>query len=409
MRSNTQVFLSVAPQVNVAFAKSIQAIADSHLETAKGISKTVLPILTGLRSEIKSKSKDISNGPAKISKEVANARNTTQRYLELLGQHAATYDAAGGKIDPHHDPYVLQRAIQHRLYRQIQMENENRQELLNVQDDFLKFEAHIIQTIQRALGEFLKYTSTQADRQKALYADMVGTGHRIPPEFEWTNFRHRSGNFLVDPATPARTLSNISYPNESHAATKPSIEGILERKSRGMGAFAGYKSGYYTVTPSKYLHQFEDSDNFKKDPTPELSLYLPDCIVGAVSGEKFNIKGKDVTKGKVSGAFSMSHEFAFKAHTSGDAHKWHSVIQGAIGTGSSEVMSSASPTSGNALGSQPPTEKQEKQAPAVQTQNLPAAQTPASAGPAAVAADSTSPQNAEAERPAVATSPAGPQ
>ena len=88
----------------------------------------------------------------------------------------------------------------------------------------------------------------------------------------------------------------------------------------------GYKVGFYAVTPAKYLHQFADEDDFRKDPTPDLSLYLPDCTVGAVSGEKFNVKGKDASKGKIGSKLAMSHEIAFKAHTHDDAVKWREVI-----------------------------------------------------------------------------------
>jgi hypothetical protein len=77
---------------------------------------------------------------------------------------------------------------------------------------------------------------------------------------------------------------------------------------------------------------------------PELSLYLPDCVVGAVSGQKFNVKGKDVSKGKLGNTFSMNHEVAFKAHTPQAAEQWWQVISQAAGQVSHEVPA-ASPTS----------------------------------------------------------------
>lgn len=53
-----------------------------------------------------------------------------------------------------------------------------------------------------------------------------------------------------------------------------------------------------------------------------MSLYLPDCIIGGINGDKFNIKGKDAAKGKVGASLAMSHELAFKAQTSANAEKW---------------------------------------------------------------------------------------
>ena len=187
--------------------------------------------------------------------------------------------------------------------------------------------------MQSAMTAFLQAVGSQADRQKAMYGDMVGTAQRIPPDFEWNRFLQRNGTLMIDPSAPKRTLSNITFPNQNHASTKPLIAGTLERKSRAMGALSGFKTGYYVVTPAKYLHQYDDDDDFRKDPTPDLSLYLPDCVFGSPSGEKFNIKGKDISGGKVKSKMATSHEFNFKAHTPADAEKWWSVIKEASGQG----------------------------------------------------------------------------
>jgi hypothetical protein len=104
-----------------------------------------------------------------------------------------------------------------------------------------------------------------------------------------------------------------------------------------------YDTNYYVVTPSKFLHEFKTDDDFAKDPVPEMSLYLPDCIIGAVSGQKFNVKGKDVSKGKLGNTFSMNHEVAFKAHTPQAAEQWWQVISQAAGKVTNEVP--VSPTS----------------------------------------------------------------
>jgi hypothetical protein len=82
-----------------------------------------------------------------------------------------------------------------------------------------------------------------------------------------------------------------------------------------------------------------------KDPVPELSLYLPDCIVGGCNGQKFNVKGKDVSKGKVGNTFSMSHELQFKAHTPQAANQWWEIVRQAAGQVTNELPESSVPTS----------------------------------------------------------------
>ena len=377
MRSNTQV-RDHSWRTRQCMLMNTKGIANLHLDTAKNISGSVLPVLNRLHTEIKNKNKELSGGVVKGVKTVAAARNETQKYIELLGQHTAAFDASGGKIEHQNDPYLIQKGIQYRLHRQVLEENNNRQDLIAVQENFQSFESHVVQTIQQAMSSFLQYVGAQADRQKAMYADMTGTAQRIPPEFEWMNFLHRSGNLMIDPSAPKRTMSNISYPNQDHHSTQPLIAGTLERKSRALGGITGYKTAYYVVTPSKYLHQFEDDDNFRKDPTPDLSLYLPDCTIGAVVDEKFNVKGKDISKGKVGSAFQMSHEFTFKAHNPADAQKWWRVISEAAGASNitSDVPSPI--TSRNPSG---PPDYTEKITPQLRTHGLSHGQSEMSAGP----------------------------
>ncbi|KAL8729039.1 MAG: hypothetical protein Q9181_005139 [Wetmoreana brouardii] len=375
-----------------------QGIANSHLETEKTIKGSVLPILERLHAEIKNKSKELSKGAVKGSKEVDKARNVTQKHIELLGQHTAAFASSGGKIDPSNDPYVLQRGVNHRLHKQVLEENNNRHDLIEVQNSFSSFEAHIIQTFQQALQTFLQAVGGQHERQKAMYSDMVSTAQRIPLDFEFKGFVHRNNQLLVDPSAPKRDISHISFPNQNHASTQPLIAGTLERKSRALGALKGYSTDYYVVTPSKFLHEFKDDDDVRKDPVPELSLYLPDCTIGALSGDKFNIKGKDASKGKVGSALATSHELAFKAHSPADAEKWYNVIKqaaGGLATYTDEVSSPTSPIENRSVSGQqqPPPQYQDKNVAPVQTQGLTQGQGIGSAGPMSAGGQPQQPYN----------------
>ncbi|KAF7507923.1 hypothetical protein GJ744_009957 [Endocarpon pusillum] len=317
-----------------------QAIANLHDETAKNISGTVLPMLERLHKEIKAKGKELGSGAAKQSKAVDKARNASQKHIELLGQYTANFDSAGGKVDAAHDPYVLQRGIYHRLNQQILEENNNRNDLLTVQNSFQQFEAHVLTIVQNALGSFSQFMGGQAERHRAMYGDMASTAQKVPLDFEWRGFIKRNENLLINPDAPARSMSNITFPNQGHRATKPLIEGSLERKSHGIGALTGYKTGYYALTPAGYLHEFKDNNDFQKDPIPELSLYLPDCSIGGVDGVKFHVKGKDVSGGKLTSKMHLSSEYQFKAHTPADAQQWHSIIMSQAGKTTDSVPAS---------------------------------------------------------------------
>ncbi|KAK3316166.1 PH domain-containing protein [Apodospora peruviana] len=319
-----------------------QSLVNTNLETEKAIRGSVLPVIERLHKEIKHKAKELAHGAEKGSKEVAKSRNTTQKHIELLGQHTASFEASGGKMSPHDDPYVLQRGVLYRLNHQVMEENNHRNDLIAVQNNFETFESHIVRVIQQAMEAFNSFCGGQAEKVRALHSDMLGAAQRIPPDFEWKQFLGRSRDVLVNPAEDPRTLDSITFPNMDHSSTKPLIEGSLERKSRNKLSW-GYQTGYYVVTPSKFLHEFKDSDNLRKDPVPELSIYLPDAIIGAPHENKFNVKGKDRSK-SISSKLTGHSELAFKAHTPADAQRWFDVIRGVAGaTGPAEPMSPTSP------------------------------------------------------------------
>lgn len=237
----------------------------------------------------------------------------------------------------------------HRLTAQVMAENNHHNDLIAVQNNFKVFEAHVIAVFQEAMEAFTQLTGGQAEKTRALHADMLGAVQRVPQEFEWDKFAQRSGDRLANPNTDPRSVDSIQFPNMSHASVTPLIEGSLERKSRNKLSW-GYSTGYYVVTPSKFLHEFKDSDNARQDPKPELSIYLPEAVIGAPSGEKFNVKGKDKSK-SLSSKLTGSAELAFKAHTPADAQKWFSIIQGVAGaTGPAEPNS---PAGGSSAGASP--------------------------------------------------------
>ncbi|KAI0477417.1 PH domain-containing protein [Xylariaceae sp. FL0804] len=306
-----------------------QAMINSNAETEKTLKGTVLPILERLHQEVKAKHKEVSHGAEKSAKEIEKHRNTTQKHIELLGQHAAAFESTGAKMNPTEDPYVLRRGVLHRLNKQVIEENNHRNDLIHLQENFQAFEAHVILVIQQAMEAFNQVAGGQAEKTRALYADMLAAAQRVPGDFEWKGFQTREGSKLVNPNEAPRSVDALTFPNQDHGSTKAMIEGSLERKSRNKLSW-GTQSGYYVVTPSKFLHEFKDDDNLRNDPKPELSIYLPDAVIGAPSGEKFNVKGKDKSKG-IGSKLAGTSELAFKAHSAADAQKWFDVIRSAAG------------------------------------------------------------------------------
>lgn len=314
-----------------------QGLQNSHNETAKTLKGSVLPIFDRLHTEIKNKTKELNKGVGKQSKAVDKARNTSQKHIELLGQHTAASESSSGTIKASDDPYLIQRQVYHRLNKQVLEENNNRDDMISIQNNFSQFEAHVVQTFQQGIAQFNQVISSQAEQTRTMYGDMTANAQRITPDFEWNGFVRRNANVLIDPSAGKRSVESIAFANQDHKSTRPLIAGSLERKT---GIMKKYEAGFYVVTPSKYLHEFKTDDDFAKDPSPENSLFLPECMIGAVDGVKFNVRGKDASGGTMATKLARTHEFAFKAHTADDARKWHAIISSVAGQTTSEAPDS---------------------------------------------------------------------
>jgi len=304
-----------------------QGMATAHGETAKTLKGSILPVFERLHTEIKHKTKELTKGAGKGAKSVDKARNTSQKHIEFLGQHTAAFDSSSGAVKAHDDPYILQRQVYHHLSKQVLEENNNREDMLAVQNNFAQFEAHVVQTFQNGLAQFNSIMQNQTEQTRNAYGDMIGVAQRITPDFEWNGFVKRQNHLLIDSSAPKRSVEQIGFANQNHRATQPLIAGSLELKSK---LTKSYSTNFYAVTPSKYMHEFKSDDDFAKEPSPETSLYLPDCVIGAVDGVKFNVKGKNSGKGMLA-KMSMGHEYQFRAHTPQDALKWHDIISSQAG------------------------------------------------------------------------------
>lgn len=298
---------------------------NTNFETEKALKTSVSTTLERLHKEIKTKAKEFASGTAKGAKEVDKARNATQKHIELLGQQTASFESVGGKITAQDDPYVVRRGVFHRLHKQVQEENAHRNDLIGVQGSFRDFEAHVLRTIQQAIESLSQLAGGQGDKVRALHADILGAAQRVPHDLEWNAFMAREGGRLVDPNEPPRSVDAIAFPNMDHSGVRPLIEGSLERKSRNKLSW-GFTAGHYVVSPARFLHEFKDTDDVRHEPRPELSVYLPGAMVGAPSGDKFSIKGRDSSK-TFSSKLSGASELTFKAGSAAEAERWFKIIK----------------------------------------------------------------------------------
>lgn len=147
----------------------------------------------------------------------------------------------------------------------------------------------------------------------------------VAPTTEWIAFASRS-EYLLDPETPLRNPMTINYPGKDDPSVIPVHQGILERKKRYTKT---YKESFYVLTPAGYLHEYPSSD-LSKHPLPELSLFLPECTLGAPTNpharsHKFHIEGKKSIGGEVgqkSGLFALDASYTFRARSHDEMLEW---------------------------------------------------------------------------------------
>lgn len=150
----------------------------------------------------------------------------------------------------------------------------------------------------------------------------------VQPTTEWIAFAARSDH-LLDPDTPLRNPEAISYPGKDDPSVIPVHQGILERKSRFTKS---YKEGFYVLTPAGYLHEYRSSDR-AKNPHPELSVFLPECTLGAPStnhsrSHKFHLEtggggaGAGIAKRKGPAALAGKSSYTFRGRSHDEMMEW---------------------------------------------------------------------------------------
>ena len=126
---------------------------------------------------------------------------------------------------------------------------------------------------------------------------------------------------MVNPAIPMRTVDEIEYPGHSHPAVAEVRSGMLERKSKYLMSFT---PAWYVLS-STYLHEFKSADRIR-DPTPAMSLYLPESSLGKYS-DPFAVSHKFVLKARQSGALHRGHSWVFRAESHAAMLQWYEAIK----------------------------------------------------------------------------------
>ncbi|KAG5759215.1 hypothetical protein H9Q72_012658, partial [Fusarium xylarioides] len=285
---------------------------------AKEIEEDVILALTGLRSDLQQKIKEIKNlsGDFKnsVEKEMDHTRKAVKTLSDILGRNELDESSTTGK----QDPYLLRLAVDRQVERQLDEENYLHQAYLNLENSGRELEAIVVGEIQKAYNAYAGILKREADNSYNVVGGLRDGPIAMPKDHEWMHFVTHDDKF-VDPSIPLRTPDQIHYPGQDHEAAQEIRAGLLERKSKYLKS---YTAGWYVLSAT-HLHEFKSAD---KAQAPIMSLYLPEQKVGSHSNEGGS-SNKFILKGRQTGGMHRGHTWVFRAESHDTMMAWYEDIK----------------------------------------------------------------------------------
>jgi hypothetical protein len=300
-------------------------IADHHANLAKTVEGSIVQHLQKLRSEIKAHVKNVQQDTGKLANSVAKEREMSTKMISDLARSITLLKNTPMSVTAKEDPYTANMNVFRQLQRQVNEENALQKSIIIMQQNSAHFEEGIVRSIQSAWQTFDEWSGRMSAQVQDTWLSLGVEMRSLQPNSEWIAFAARSDH-LLDPDTPLRNPEQIYYPGKEDPSVIAVHQGILERKKRFTKT---YKESFYVLTPAGYLHEHGSSDP-TRHPQPELSLFLPECTLGAPStmaskSHKFHISAK--TANVLPGLGKSDHAYTFRARSHEELMEWWNDIK----------------------------------------------------------------------------------
>ncbi|KAB8664850.1 hypothetical protein FH972_026273 [Carpinus fangiana] len=294
--------------------------AVSEAKRAQDIETDVINQLSGLRSELGQKIKEIKSlsGDFKnsVDKEKDHTRKVIAAYEDALATAAHDPTAAAGK----NDPFIVRLQVEKQVERQIEEENYLHRAYLNLEGSGRELESIVIGEIQKAYNAYASILKREADANTSAVEELRSGPIAMPKDHEWTSFVESDSHF-VSPSLPIRRAEQMEYPGKFDPAAAEIRAGNLERKSKYLKS---YTAGWYVLSPT-HLHEFKSPDDIHLQQ-PVMSLCLVDQKLGShsnagSSSDKFSLKGAQT------GGMHRGHSWVFRAESYDTMMAWYNDIR----------------------------------------------------------------------------------
>lgn len=216
--------------------RNYNKLALQEATKAREIEEDVILALTGLRSDLQSKIKEIKHlaGDFKnsVDKEMEATGKAVKALSEVLGKNEMDTSSTTGK----QDPYLLKLAVDRQIERQIDEENYLHQAYLNLEGSGRELESIIVGEIQKAYNAYAGILKREADNAYNVVGELRDGPISMPKDQEWEHFVSHD-NRVVNPSMPLRSVDQIHYPGQDHLAAQEIRAGLLERKSKYLKSY----------------------------------------------------------------------------------------------------------------------------------------------------------------------------
>lgn len=285
---------------------------------AKEIEDDVILALTGLRSDLQQKIKEIRHLAGDFKNSVDREIEGTQKAVRALADALEKTEIDSAYATGKQDPYLLRLAVDQQVERQMDEENYLHQAYLNLEGSGRELESIVVGEIQKAYNAYAGILKREAENAYNAVEELRQGPINMPKDQEWNHFVKHDDQ-IIDPTIPMRSADQIHYPGQDHIAASEIRAGLLERKSKYLKS---YTAGWYVLSAT-HLHEFKSAD---KAQAPVMSLYLPEQKLGSHSAEG-GASNKFVLKGRQTGAMHRGHTWVFRAESHDTMMAWYDDIQ----------------------------------------------------------------------------------
>ncbi|KAK7543578.1 hypothetical protein IWX50DRAFT_706101 [Phyllosticta citricarpa] len=287
---------------------------------ARDIETDVISQLSGLRSDLGNKIKEIKSLSGDFKNSVEKEKDGTRKAVAHLEDALAAVEIDPSSVAGKGDPFVVRLSVERQIEKQIEEENYLHRAYLNLEGSGRELESIVVGEIQKAYNALAGILKREADEAYDTVERLRAGPVSIPKDLEWTEFVEHDPHF-VNPRTPLRNIDEIEYPGKHHPAAAEIRAGMLERKSKYLKS---YTPGWYVLSPT-HLHEFKSADRIYTQP-PVMSLYLPDQKLGTHS-QPGSSSHKFILKGRQAGSMHRGHTWVFRAESYDTMLAWYEDIR----------------------------------------------------------------------------------